>query len=124
MIKTGKQAEIYVAEQLSKNKYWVGGFEKTISGTQPFDQIAINSQHALCYDVKHCKEDYFHFSRIEENQKRALGYLNELKNPQVLTGFMLVYENEVYWLSYDIYLELESEDKKSVTPSVLGGLLW
>lgn len=38
-IRTGIQAEIYVAEELAKRGCWVGNFNKGHTGTQPFHQI-------------------------------------------------------------------------------------
>lgn len=116
---TGREAENYVAEYLSKQDFFVGDFNKSNSGQQPFDQIAINNNKVLAYDVKHCKRDYFPFTRVEDNQIRALSYLDDLNNPVIETYIMLVYKEEITTLPFKEFLSLEGKDTKSVKPSSL-----
>ena len=67
-ITTGTQAENHVAEELAKLGAWVGNFNKSNTGAQPFDQIAITKNFTWCYDVKHSMINRFDFRRIEDNQ--------------------------------------------------------
>lgn len=113
-IKTASKAEKFVAEFISKQNYWVGTFEKGVSGSQPFDLIAIG-KNVLALDVKLMERDYFPFTRIEENQHNALSYLSSLKvNYSLYEGFAIVYKDEIYFLSYNDYLAFEKEGMKAV----------
>lgn len=111
-IRTGIQAEIYVAEELAKRGCWVGNFNKGHTGTQPFDQIMSGKKKVWAYDVKHSKIDRFDFRRVEENQESALGFL--YKQGVVNTGFVIVYKDTLYYLSYGTYLALKNNGDKSV----------
>jgi len=120
-VKNGTQAELLVAEELAKLGYWVGTFDKGVSGSQPFDCIAIGKTTTIAFDVKLCKTDRFSFDRVEENQDLALSYITfELRNPNVITCFMIVYNNEIHVLSFEYYKEiLLTQDKKSIKVSDL-----
>lgn len=111
-IRTGIQAEKYVAEELAKRGCWVGNFNKGHTGTQPFDQIMSGKKKVWAYDVKHSKIDRFDFRRVEENQESALGFL--YKQGVVNTGFVIVYKDTLYYLSYGTYLTLKKNGDKSV----------
>lgn len=111
-IRTGIQAEIYVAEELAKRGCWVGNFNKGHTGTQPFDQIMTGKKKVWAYDVKHSKIDRFDFRRVEENQESALGFLYQ--QGVVNTGFVIVYKDTLYYLSYGTYLTLKNAGDKSV----------
>lgn len=111
-IRTGIQAEKYVAEELAKRGCWVGDFNKGHTGTQPFDQIMIGKKKVWAYDVKHSKIDRFDFRRVEANQELALGFL--YKQGVVNTGFVIVYKDTLYYLSYGTYLNLKNIGDKSV----------
>lgn len=113
-IRSGVQAEKYVSNELSKLGLWVGDFNKGYTGTQPFDQIAISNNYVWCYDVKHSTIDNFNFSRVEENQELALGFLHKLKNVFVYLGFLIVYQDEIYFLRFRDYLYYKQRGKKSV----------
>lgn len=111
-IRTGIQAEIYVAEELAKRGCWVGNFNKGHTGTQPFDQIMTGKKKVWGYDVKHSKIDRFDFRRVEENQESALGFLYQ--QGVVNTGFVIVYKDTLYYLSFGTYLTLKNKGDKSV----------
>ena len=111
-IRTGIQAEKYVAEELAKRGCWVGNFNKGNTGTQPFDQIMIGKKKVWAYDVKHSKIDRFDFRRVEENQESALGFLYQ--QGVVNTGFVIVYKDTLYYLSFGTYLALKNKGDKSV----------
>lgn len=111
-IRTGIQAEKYVAEELAKRGCWVGNFNKGNTGTQPFDQIMIGKKKVWAYDVKHSKIDRFDFRRVEANQESALGFL--YNKGVVNTGFVMVYKDTLYYLSYGTYLALKNTGDKSV----------
>lgn len=119
-INTGTKAENFVTHEFAKKGIWATRLHAGNSGQQPFDVIAISQHFTYAIDVKHCNKDYFPFERIEENQKNALGYLtNDIASRNVFVGFVLVYENKPYWLSFYDYQELEKKGEKSVKPSTL-----
>lgn len=123
-IKTGNQAEKFVAETLANTDIvWVGNFNKSNSGSQPFDQIAITQLHTWCYDVKNCNIDRFDFSRVEDNQEISLGFIDSLDNPHVYTGFAIVFDNEIYFLSTYQLNMLKAEGRKSVKVTTLSKML-
>ena len=122
-ITTGTQAENHVAEELAKLGAWVGNFNKSNTGAQPFDQIAITKNFTWCYDAKHSMINRFDFRRIEDNQQLALDYINSLENPNVIVGFAIVYEGEIFFLSYYKYLQLKAESRKSVRITDLENML-
>jgi len=116
---TPSQAETKVAELFSKYNAFATILKKGIDGNQPFDLVTIDSQYTSCLDVKLCKKDYFPFSRVEDNQKSAFEYLHKLYNPNLILGFAIVYDNNVYLLKYSLYKELVKTSVKSVKPSEL-----
>lgn len=109
---TGNQAEQFVAEHYANQGWWVHIFKKGVDGQQPFDLIALTIDNVICADVKHSKIPRFTFMRIEENQKFALKYLADTTNYMV--GFFIVFEDNIYWLPYLLYEELEKLGSKSV----------
>lgn len=113
-IKTGTQAEVFVAQELSIRGAWVGDFNKSNTGSQPFDQVAITSNYTWCYDVKHCNVDRFDFVRVEDNQRLSLSYIHGLDNVNVIVGFTLVYKEEIFFLTYYNLLQLIAEGRKSI----------
>lgn len=122
-ITTGTKAEEFVAQELSKLGVFVGTFYKSPSGDQPFDQVAIESKRTWCYDVKHCKTDRFDFSRVESNQLSALNYIQEIDNINVICGIAIVFDDEVYFLSWYSFSIMKAEGRKSVKPSELTRML-
>ena len=123
-IKTGTQAESFVAQELAKKGAFVGDFNKGRTGSQPFDQLAITENFTWAYDVKHCGIDRFEFRRVESNQTNALNYIHdEIDNPQVVCGFALVFEDEIYFLSLYQYKQFLSEGRKSCKVSTLSKML-
>lgn len=118
-IRTGKQAERYVANFFAQIGYFATILKQGVSGEQPFDIIGLTQNKTYCIDVKHCKTDYFTFNRVEENQKRAFSFLHyELKNDKIELGFVLVYNDKMYWFPYKMY-ELLKTKQKSVKPTEL-----
>lgn len=122
-IKTGTEAENFVAEELAKLGAWVGDFNKSSTGAQPFDQIAITKNYTWCYDVKHSEINRYDFRRIEDNQLLSLGYIHSLDNSNVIVGFAIVHEGEIFFLSYYQYLQLKAEGRKSVRITDLENML-
>lgn len=119
----GLSTEKKVASFIASKGYWVGDFNKGANGSQPFDQIALTHNMTLCYDVKHAHIDRFDFSRVEENQRLALGFIHEnIFNDKIKTGFVIVYKDKIKFLSYFKLLKLEKENEKSVKISTLPNL--
>lgn len=119
---TGTQAEVKVAELFAQNGEFATILKKGIDGNQPFDMVIINSQYTACVDVKLCQKDYFSFDRVEDNQKNAFDFLHKMYNPNLILGFVIVYDNGVYMLPYGTYLAHTYSDVKSVKPSELDKL--
>lgn len=123
-IKTGTQAEQFVAQELAKKGAFVGDFNKGRTGSQPFDQLAITENFTWAYDVKHCRIDRFEFRRVEANQTSALNYIHdEINNAYVICGFALVHEDEIYFLSLFEYRMIKATGRKSCKVSNLPKLL-
>lgn len=116
-IKTGSDAEVFITKEFAKIDAFATILSAGITGQQPFDILAISKNYVYALDVKHCKGNYFPFTRVEENQKQALSYIDEKINNKVLiTGFALVHKGLPYFLSYQDYKQLDQEEVKSVKP--------
>lgn len=111
---TPSEAEVRVANFLSRANSFVSLFKKGVDGNQPFDLIAIDSNSVMCLDVKLCDKDYFTFNRVEENQKNSFQFLSSLGNPNVHLGFAIVYEEIAYYLPYNEYVDSLEQGKKSL----------
>lgn len=115
----GNKAEDKVAHYISSKGYIVVNLRNN-TGSQPFDQIAITNKLTYCYDVKNCSVDRFDFRRVENNQSLALEFItNNIQNSNVRTGFALVYNDNIYYLSYLKYTILLEKGAKSVKVSTL-----
>ncbi len=115
---TSRQAEEHVARYLADNNRWVHIIEKTVAGQQPFDIIAIRRDGLVwALDVKHCKRNFFTFSRIRENQKNSLSFLSDFTD--VHAGFAIVHKKKIYYLPYWQYEKHIMCQTKSVRPTEL-----
>ena len=111
-IEIGNNTENYVAQELSKLGAIVLNMNRSNTGSQPYDQVAITKSNTWCYDVKHSKQDRFDFSRVETNQSIALEFTHNLHNDNVIVGFAIVYNDIIYFLSFHNYLIEKSKNKK------------
>lgn len=118
---TPKEAEQKVAEWFARKEALAIQHKKGIDGNQPFDITVISRDLIWCVDVKHCETTTFPLSRVEENQKSSMGFLhNTVCNPSVKIGFIIVYENKMYWYDYKIYYHHANIlEKKSVNVKTL-----
>ena len=85
-VKIGNKTEDYVAQRIKLGAI-VLNMNKSNTGSQPYDQVAITNKKTWCYDVKHSKQDRFDFSRVEANQSIALEFTHNLNNDNVIAGF-------------------------------------
>lgn len=112
----GNETEQEVAKFFKSKGFWSYITPKKVSG-QPVDIIAIKNNENWLVDAKHLdmKKKSFPFSRIEANQVDSLTYARKfagIKN----VGFVICLENDYskfFYLSYDKYLEIEQNGRKS-----------
>ena len=99
---TGREFERLVENKLSEYGYWVHRMAESNTGSQPFDIIALKGYSVFALDCKviSTKRPYFPFSRIEENQKRAFEKLYNCYKSNLLCGFIIYFEGDVYLLDY------------------------
>ena len=122
-IKKGNKAEYETSLFIASKGGFVGNFNKGMSGSQPFDQIAITKNKVIAYDVKNCSTYRFDFRRVEDNQVSALGFINnEIRNKNVVCGFVLVHNDMFKFLNYNDYLTLINAENKSVDIRLLEDL--
>ena len=84
--KDGSAFEREFAEKLSVNGYWVHLLRDNQNG-QPFDLIAVRDGEAFAFDCKDCASEKFLLSRIEENQKTAMGLWMECGNNEPMLKY-------------------------------------
>lgn len=113
-IKTGNQAEEYVAQHFMSIGAWATIIPKKVDGSQPLDLIAQTKYKTYYLDVKHTARELFPFSRIEENQKLSMKKLYELRCKHTIIGFAFVYKNDIYIMPYEKYIEYLNQGFKSV----------
>lgn len=67
----GNAFERKLCATLYSKGFWVHNLQQNAAG-QPADIIAVRDGKAFLVDCKWCSDDYFHLSRIEENQHLAM----------------------------------------------------
>ena len=114
---TGRECERWMENKLSRCGYWVHRMAESNTGSQPFDIIALKRHSVFARDCKviSTKRPYFPFSRIEENQKRAFEKLYLRYAGNLLCGFVIYFEGDVYLLDYLIVKNWIREGKKGIT---------
>lgn len=118
----GNKTEKSVSQIFRERGYWVYNCQKTSSGSQPVDLIAIKGgERYLVWfvDGKHVRshEVSFALNRIEPNQWATLKYANEFAKIDIKNlGFAIHFERTgfIYWLSYKRALEMQKNNEKSI----------
>ena len=114
----GRKSEEFVAKYLENFRYWSLIVQASVDG-QPFDLISRRKNDVWFLDAKHLEKNKksFPFSRIEANQITSMQYARIVAEIDKGMGFAIVWENDlknIYYLSYDMYLKMVFEGKKSV----------
>ena len=111
---TGREFEKYVVDWLNDKGFWVHRMAESNTGSQPFDIIALKGNKVCAFDCKviSTKRPYFPFSRVEENQILAFEKLIKCYNGSLKVGFIIYYEGDMYFLSYQFFKILSDVDKK------------
>lgn len=120
--KIGDRTESIIAQRFSQNNFWAYILPKKIGG-QPFDIIACKDSCAWMVDAKHLEADKasFPFDRIEPNQRTSMLFAKTFANIKNI-GFMIIWERKpenIYFLSYDNFCELEKQGAKSIKIELL-----
>lgn len=111
--KDGSAFEREFAEKLSANGYWVHLLRDNQNG-QPFDLIAVRDGKAYAIDCKDCTSEKFPLSRIEENQKTAMGLWMECGNNEPM--FALRFPSQkIRLLKYSDAMDLEEIGIKALS---------
>lgn len=111
--------ERMLAKQLQEKGYWCHIFEYNSNG-QPCDIVALRSGKSLLIDVKHCDNDSFQFSRVEQNQASSFSYASNVCGIEH-TGFAIYFEADKkwHWLPYALYKSLKDIHTSSVKYFIL-----
>ena len=113
-MKDANSFENEIAEILGNNGFWASVFPKASDGSQPADVIAINFYGKHLIDAKLCSKGRFVFSRMEENQIRAMKLFGERCCGE--GWFALKYpDDEIYIVPVGYLLEMQSMGCKSIT---------
>lgn len=116
-LQVGNDAERFVKEIFKNFGFWAYNTPKSKDGSQPVDIVAMKNNINWLLDVKHVRteEISFDFSRIEANQLTCMDYARNFAGIQEL-GFAIVFErkNCCYYMTFDKYLSLKKEGRKSV----------
>ena len=111
---TGREFEKYIVDWLSEKGFWVHRMAESNTGSQPFDIIALRNYKVCAFDCKviSTKRPYFPFSRVEENQILAFEKLMKCYKNNLTVGFMIYFEGDIYFLSYQHFKVIKNIDKK------------
>lgn len=116
-LQVGNDAERFVKDIFKKYGFWAYNTPKSKDGSQPVDIVAMKDNINWLLDVKHVRteEISFDFSRIEANQLTCMDYARNFAGVRRL-GFAIVFErkNCCYYMTFDKYLELKEQGRKSV----------
>jgi len=114
-IKVGADTENLIVNFYKSKGFWVYLTPRKTNG-QPIDIIAIKRNEHWLIDSKHVRENEcsFPFDRIEPNQVMSMTYARKYANIDNL-GFGIYFERnkQLYYLSYDKYMEMSKKGLKS-----------
>lgn len=113
--KIGNSFEEELCNFLYSRGFWAHNFVQSKDG-QPADVIAVRNGKAYLIDCKVCSDDFFKFSRMEENQLNSMTLWEECGNGKGLFAISMNYQ--IFILTKDECLELLRE-KKQVNYSTL-----
>ncbi len=92
--KLGTQFEQEFCEYLANCGWWVHFISPDMTGSQPFDIIAVKGGKAVAIDCKTCVAKNFSINRLEDNQILAFKRWHKCGNDN--TFIAIKHENEVY----------------------------
>ena len=111
--KLGSKFEKEFCDELAKHGFWVHRMAQNSAGQQPADVIAVYEGIAYLIDCKLCSDDYFHFSRMEENQRLAMKKWIDLKGtPPVFA--LKDSKDRVWMLDYEWAVLAEDSGMKGI----------
>lgn len=116
-VSMGSEFENWVVNYFGSKDYWASAFPKANDGSQPADVIALNHNRKYLIDAKVCTTGRFVLSRMEENQLHSMEMF--IKKCGGNGYFALEFPEGKYLVSMERLLRIQSEGKKSVTPSDL-----
>ena len=97
--KNGTAFERWLAFELHKHGFWAHLVAQGRDG-QPVDVFAARGGHACIIDCKDCRNDYFSFERVEENQYYSMELWGETGNGEGWFA-LLLQEGEVWMLPFN-----------------------
>lgn len=116
--KKGSRFENELCKFLHKKGYWCSLINPSMTGSQPFDIIALNEHETLCIDAKTTSTDRFALSRIEENQRNAFEMIDRLSKGKRKDSLLIIIKSDKTgkWYKYPYYLLMACErcGKKSI----------
>lgn len=110
--KNGTDFERAFADSLAQSWFWVHIFQDNKNG-QPCDVMAARNGHTYLFDCKDCQGDYFHLSRMEENQYNAMKLFELTRNSRGMFAVRFS-ENEIYLIQYWIIADLQNNGTKKL----------
>lgn len=121
---SGNRFEQEFAELLSQHGFWAHVMQQNKAG-QPADIIAIRGKFHTLIDCKEISDDKdgFPFSRVEENQRLAMGLFS--KRCGELCYFALkLPDGNIRMVSMTRIVTLEGRGHKSITPKMMQTETW
>lgn len=115
--KTGNEFESEFCELLFQYGFWAHNIAQNQAG-QPADIIAVNGKNSFLIDCKVCSSKGFAISRIEPNQDSAMQLWKERVNEHAFFAMLLPNE-EIRMVGYDVMKKFEQEGKKYIPISAL-----
>lgn len=115
----GKNFELALCNYLADDNYYIIYNEKGITGSQPFDIVAIKNNIATMIECKNLenKGGKFPLSRIESNQMLAFKRAKICGNHNFILA--ICWNNNVYFLDFDILQFFDKYiDLKNIEPSI------
>lgn len=114
----GKKGEALAERFFRERGYWVHLTNRSNSGAQPVDLIAIRGEIPWLLDAKYVSlpKKAFSFDDIQPNQLTTMNYAKNFARIDNL-GFFIVFEAEEEkprYLPYSWYLGLARQGKKSI----------
>lgn len=113
---TGTKFEREFAELLAKHWFWVHIFQDNWNG-QPCDVVAAKDGRTYLFDCKHCEEDFFLLSRMEENQYNAMKLFDMTGNGKGMLAIRFP-DGGTYLIGYDKTKELQDAGFRRINGTV------
>lgn len=100
----GTAFEREFARMLAGHDFWVHCIRDNANG-QPFDVIAARDGVTYVFDCKDCIQERFPLSRVEENQKTAMGHWWGCGNTEPMFAIRLPGQN-IRIFSYSLMMDM------------------